>query len=89
MNINRIFRKVVAVGTGVAMVGATIMGAMIRQKLIDKFYIFKAPKIYGGDDGYPMARGRGPEDMNDSIPIRDIKVRRFGDDILIRGYAHY
>jgi len=69
--------------------GAGIMGSMIREKLIDKFYIFKAPRILGGDDGLPMARGKGPESMEQSVTLRDIEVKRFADDILIIGYPEY
>lgn len=69
--------------------GTSIIGSMIRRKLIDKFYIFKAPKLLGGNDGFPMARGAGPERMDESLKLKDIKVRRFGDDILIRGYPDY
>jgi len=69
--------------------GAALMGSMIREKLIDKFYIFKAPKILGGSDGIPMAAGPGPEKMDRCLMLKDISVRRFGDDILIRGYPDY
>ena len=62
---------------------------MIRERIVDKFYIFKAPKILGGSDGIPMAVGHGPENMDDSLALRDIRVRRLGDDILIRGYPAY
>lgn len=69
--------------------GSTLIGSMIREGLIDKFYIFKAPKILGGNDGIPMASGPGPRKMNDCLRLRDIKVRRFGDDILVRAYPEY
>jgi diaminohydroxyphosphoribosylaminopyrimidine deaminase/5-amino-6-(5-phosphoribosylamino)uracil reductase len=69
--------------------GASLMGSMIAKGLVDKFYIFKAPRILGGDDGFPMARGRGPERMDKSLKLKDIKTRRFGDNILIRGYPDY
>jgi diaminohydroxyphosphoribosylaminopyrimidine deaminase/5-amino-6-(5-phosphoribosylamino)uracil reductase len=69
--------------------GASLMGSMISKKLIDKFYIFKAPRILGGDDGFPMARGTGPQRMDKTLKLKDIKVRRFGDDVLIRGYPDY
>ncbi|MBN1626414.1 MAG: bifunctional diaminohydroxyphosphoribosylaminopyrimidine deaminase/5-amino-6-(5-phosphoribosylamino)uracil reductase RibD [Deltaproteobacteria bacterium] len=69
--------------------GAGVMGSMIKEKLIDKFHIFKAPKILGGDDGIPMARGKGPERMDQSISLRDTAVKRFGEDILITGYPEY
>ena len=55
----------------------------------DKFYIFTAPKILGGDDGIPMASGPGPQMMDGSLKLKDIKVKRFGDDVLIRGYPDY
>ena len=69
--------------------GSTIIGSMIRERLIDKFYIFKAPKILGGNDGIPMASGSGPKRMDESLMLKDIRVRRFGDDILIRAYPEY
>ena len=66
--------------------GASITGSMLRERLIDKFYIFKAPKLLGGDDGIPMATGPGAKEMDECMILKNIKVRRFGDDILIRGY---
>ncbi len=69
--------------------GASIIGSMLRGRLVDKLFIFKAPKILGGDDGVPMARGRGPEKIDQCLALKDIKVRRFGEDILIVGYPNY
>jgi diaminohydroxyphosphoribosylaminopyrimidine deaminase/5-amino-6-(5-phosphoribosylamino)uracil reductase len=69
--------------------GATLMGAMIRERLVDKFCIFKAPKILGGSDGRPMALGKGPSRMDQSIVLKDTRIRRFGEDVLITGYPEY
>ncbi|MBW1782912.1 MAG: bifunctional diaminohydroxyphosphoribosylaminopyrimidine deaminase/5-amino-6-(5-phosphoribosylamino)uracil reductase RibD [Deltaproteobacteria bacterium] len=69
--------------------GAAITGTMLRERLIDKFYIFVAPKLLGGDDGIPMAAGPGPKTMDASLVLKEIKVKRFGDDTLIRGYPAY
>ncbi|EFK05607.1 riboflavin biosynthesis protein RibD [delta proteobacterium NaphS2] len=69
--------------------GSMILGAMIRAQLIDKFYVFIAPKILGGGDGIPMAAGAGPKTMDDSLGLKDTSVRRFGDDVLICGYPKY
>jgi diaminohydroxyphosphoribosylaminopyrimidine deaminase/5-amino-6-(5-phosphoribosylamino)uracil reductase len=66
--------------------GAGIMGSMIRSRLIDKAYVFKAPKLLGGDDGVPVASGPGAGRMEDCLVLGRIRVRRFGDDVLIRGY---
>ena len=69
--------------------GATLMGSMIRERLIDKYYFFQAPKILGGDDGIPMALGPGPERIRECLNLRDIRTRRFGSDMMIRGYPDY
>ncbi len=31
----------------------------------------------------------GPKTMEESLKLQNIKVRRFGDDVLIRGYPSY
>ena len=69
--------------------GATVMGSLLRDRLIDKYYIFQAPKILGGDDGIPMAAGEGPKGMDESVRLKDIRIRRFADDILVVGYPEW
>jgi len=69
--------------------GAALMGSLIREHLIDKFYIFKAPKLLGGQDGIPMAAGPGSRKMGECLTLNRIRTRRFGDDVLIRGYPVY
>ena len=69
--------------------GASIMGSMLREGLVDKFFIFKAPRLLAGDDGIPMATGAGPKGMDGCLTLKEIRLRRFGDDILIRGYPVY
>jgi diaminohydroxyphosphoribosylaminopyrimidine deaminase / 5-amino-6-(5-phosphoribosylamino)uracil reductase len=69
--------------------GAALMGSMLRERLIDKFLIFKAPKLLGGSDGMPMATGKGPLSMNDTLNLDRIKTRMIGPDILISGYPVY
>ena len=64
-------------------------GSFIRERLVDKFYIFKAPTIFGGDDGMPMAAGQGPKRMDQCLGLRDIRTRRYGDDILFIAYPDY
>lgn len=69
--------------------GACLMGSMIRERLIDKFMIFKALKILGAGDGIPMATGKGPICMNDTLNLERTKIRKIGSDILITGYPVY
>ena len=69
--------------------GALITGSMLRERLVDKFYVFIAPKILGGEDGVAMAAGPGAKRMDECLSLKDIQVKRFGDDILVAGYPDY
>ncbi len=69
--------------------GAGIIGSLLRRRLVDKFYLFKAPRLLGGGDGIPMASGPGPRMMKECVFLKDIRVKRFGDDILVVGYPDY
>lgn len=69
--------------------GSSIIGSVLRKALVDKYYIFMAPKILGGGNGIPMAAGIGPKSMDGCIGLRDMQVRRFDDDIMIVGYPYY
>jgi len=66
--------------------GSHVIASAIRSGIIDKALFFYAPKILGGDDGIPICRGPGPERMQDSIRVKDIRVQRFDDDVMIEGY---
>lgn len=66
--------------------GSRVIASSLGASVVDKVIFFFAPRILGGDDGVPICRGAGPELMSESIPLRDINVRRFGDDVMIEGY---
>lgn len=65
--------------------GSTLAGEALRLQLIDKFLLFYAPKIIGGE-GPGLFAGRGKGKMADAVQLKDLKIRRFGEDILIEGY---
>ncbi len=69
--------------------GATLMGSLFRQGLVDKCYLFMAPRLLGGSDGVPMALGPGRKTMDEAVFLRNSKVRRFGEDLLVVGYPDY
>jgi diaminohydroxyphosphoribosylaminopyrimidine deaminase/5-amino-6-(5-phosphoribosylamino)uracil reductase len=66
--------------------GSRVIASALNAGIADKVLFFYAPKILGGDDGFPICRGSGPELMNQSIPVRNISIQRFGEDILVEGY---
>ena len=66
--------------------GATLFGSMIRGEFVDKYYMFLAPKILGGDNGVPFAKGPGYDSIESCVLLKDLKVRKFDDDIMIEAY---
>lgn len=68
--------------------GSRITASALSAGIADKIVFFFAPKILGGDDGVPVCRGPGPDLMKNCIPVKDIDIRRFDDDVMIQGYIH-
>ena len=66
--------------------GGRVMASALKAGIVDKVVFCYAPKILGGNDGIPICLGKGPQLMRQAIPIRDIKVHRFEDDIMVEGY---
>ena len=66
--------------------GGSLVHSALTAGIVNKLYLFFAPKILGGDDGVPMCRGRGPELMKDALGLDRVEVQRFDQDILIKGY---
>ena len=66
--------------------GSRVIASALSAGIVEKIIFFFAPKILGGDDGVPICTGPGARLMNQCIPVKDIRVRRFGDDIMIEGY---
>jgi diaminohydroxyphosphoribosylaminopyrimidine deaminase/5-amino-6-(5-phosphoribosylamino)uracil reductase len=66
--------------------GATLFSSVIKGALVDKFYLFLAPKLLCGDDGIPFTRGRGCDIMKNCMSLEVKKVRRFEDDIMVEAY---
>lgn len=63
--------------------GAKLSHSFLAQKLIDKFYYFIAPKIYGGNDGCASFSGSGPKLMADAVNLEIIEQRNLADNILL------
>lgn len=66
--------------------GGKVIASALAAGIVHKVSLFYAPKILGGDDGVPVCSGRGPEKMDSSIRVRDIRLHRFGEDIMLEGY---
>jgi diaminohydroxyphosphoribosylaminopyrimidine deaminase/5-amino-6-(5-phosphoribosylamino)uracil reductase len=65
--------------------GAAVAASALKEKIIDKVEFFYAPKIIGAD-GRAMIDGLGLRKMAHAVSLRELDVRRVGDDILLSGY---
>ncbi|MFW5874971.1 MAG: bifunctional diaminohydroxyphosphoribosylaminopyrimidine deaminase/5-amino-6-(5-phosphoribosylamino)uracil reductase RibD, partial [bacterium] len=65
--------------------GSRVSGAFFAAGLVDRICFFFAPRILGGD-GIPICSGPGPQLMASCSGVRDIRIQRFDDDIMVEGY---
>jgi diaminohydroxyphosphoribosylaminopyrimidine deaminase/5-amino-6-(5-phosphoribosylamino)uracil reductase len=68
--------------------GAEVNASSLGSGIVDKVLFFYASKIIGGADALGMVGGEGVEKLNDAINLKNVRVRRFGDDILVEGYVN-
>jgi diaminohydroxyphosphoribosylaminopyrimidine deaminase/5-amino-6-(5-phosphoribosylamino)uracil reductase len=61
--------------------GATVAAAFHRAGLVDRYVLYLAPALFGGDDGRPLFAGAGAPSMDDVWRGRLISVDRLGDDL--------
>ena len=69
--------------------GSRDIGSAFRSGIVDKIAFFYAPKILGGDDGYPVSAGQGPGSIAQALKIRDMQVYKFDQDFMIEGYVDH
>lgn len=66
--------------------GGEIIASALKEKLVDKVLFFIAPKIIGGREAITSVEGDGVEAVNRAIGLKEVKIRKFGSDILVKGY---
>ena len=67
--------------------GGKVNASALEMGLVDKLLLFIAPKIVGGENSITPVEGEGVDRIGEAIKLKDIKVRRFGEDILFEGYV--
>ncbi len=67
--------------------GATVNRSFIESSLADYYYIFIAPKIFGGISTPSWVGGRGVNRPDDYFALRWERAVRIGDDYLLEAYA--
>jgi len=66
--------------------GALVNWAALVAGVVDKVFLYYAPKILAGTGSVPFAGGRGFRRMSDAAQVRNITLHRFGEDFAVEGY---
>lgn len=61
--------------------GADVAGRFHRAGLVDRYVVYLAPALLGGDDGRPLLAGPGVPTMADLRRGRFVAVEALGDDL--------
>ena len=66
--------------------GAMVNGAALASGVVDKVFLYYAPKILAGTGAVPFASGPGFQRMSDAAYVRSPRLHRFGEDFAVEGY---
>jgi len=66
--------------------GERINTSALKEGIVDKVVFFFAPCILGGTKAPMIVGGKGVSTVADGLRLEKIKIRRFGDDVMIEGY---
>ncbi|UCF78339.1 MAG: bifunctional diaminohydroxyphosphoribosylaminopyrimidine deaminase/5-amino-6-(5-phosphoribosylamino)uracil reductase RibD [Candidatus Eiseniibacteriota bacterium] len=66
--------------------GSDVVTSFLKEKLADKLYVATSPKILGGTRSISWPKEIGVESVSKALPLRDLRVKRLGPDVLVEGY---
>ena len=66
--------------------GALVNGAALSTGVVDKVFLYYAPKILAGTESIPFATGDGFRDMSEAPQVKGIRFHHFGDEFAVEGY---
>lgn len=66
--------------------GALVNWAALASGVVDKIFLYYAPKILAGSGSVPFAAGAGFPRMSEAATIKSFRLHRFGEDFAVEGY---
>lgn len=66
--------------------GAQVNWAALASGIVDKVFLYYAPRILGGTASVPFAAGAGFHRLTDAAHVERISLHRFGEDFAVEGY---
>jgi diaminohydroxyphosphoribosylaminopyrimidine deaminase/5-amino-6-(5-phosphoribosylamino)uracil reductase len=67
--------------------GSQVNGSFLDEGLVDRLLLFLSPKLIGDSKAIGIFGGNGVETLREAIPLKDLKIKKIGEDILIEGYV--
>jgi diaminohydroxyphosphoribosylaminopyrimidine deaminase/5-amino-6-(5-phosphoribosylamino)uracil reductase len=68
--------------------GSEIIASALFSNAVDDVYFFIAPKIIGGKTAISVVGGTGVKKISESLNIKNMKVKKIGQDLLVTGNVH-
>jgi len=66
--------------------GAMVNWAALSAGVVDKVFLYYAPKILAGSGSVPFASGAGFRRMSEAAHVKHLRLHRFGEDFAVEGY---
>jgi len=66
--------------------GGELAAAALHAGAVDMVEFHIAPKLLGGRASIPVLGGIAPEGMDAALPLHNVTVKQYGDDIAVTGY---
>lgn len=68
--------------------GALVNWMALATSIVDKVFLYYAPKILAGTGSVPFASGAGFKKVAEAAAVKDITIHHFGEDFAVEGYLH-
>jgi len=66
--------------------GALVNWAALAAGIVDKVFLYYAPKILAGSASVPFAAGEGFRRVSEAAKVKSVTLHRFGEDFAVEGY---
>ena len=88
LNLNRLMQKLGEMEITSLLIegGSSLNAHAFEDGIVDKIMFFVAPIIIGGKESLPAIGGKTFKRLEEAHRIKDIRIKRIGEDFLIEGY---
>jgi diaminohydroxyphosphoribosylaminopyrimidine deaminase / 5-amino-6-(5-phosphoribosylamino)uracil reductase len=66
--------------------GALVNWTALAAGIVDKVFLYYAPKILAGTGSVPFAAGAGFRKISEAAVVKNVTLHRFGEDFAVEGY---